>query len=95
MTLIIGKLYEINVKKSYSFYAAKNKFFAFNKNLIILFDSGTIGLYLGSTNEQIFESEEPDHIFLISDKIIHFSYFFHEHVNFVLVSGQNVKNIII
>jgi len=66
-----------------------------NKNLIILFDSGTIGLYLGSTNEQIFESEEPDHIFLISDKIIHFSYFFHEHVNFVLVSGQNVKNIII
>jgi len=33
MVLLIGKLYEINVKKSYSFYASKNKFFAFSQLL--------------------------------------------------------------
>lgn len=95
MTLIIGKLYEINVKKSYSFYAEKNKFFAFSKNLIVLFDSGTIGLYLGIPEQKIINNEEPEHIFLISDKIIQFSYFFYEHVFFILISEKNIKNIII
>lgn len=95
MTLIIGKLYEINVKKSYSFYAEKNKFFAFSKNLIVLFDSGTIGLYLGTPKQKINDNEEPEHLFLISDKIIQFSCFFYEHVFFILISEKNIKNIII
>lgn len=95
MTLIIGKLYEINVKKSYSFYTEKNKFFAFSKNLIVLFDSGTIGLYLGTPEQKIIDNEEPEHLFLISDKIIQFTYFFYEHVFFILVAEKNIKNIII
>ena len=95
MTLIIGKLYEITIKKPYSFYAEKNKFFAFSSNLIVLFDSGTIGLYLGKSITKIIEKEEPEHLFLISDKAIQFSCFFYEHVDFILISGQDIKNIII
>lgn len=95
MTLIIGKLYEINIKKPYSFYAEKNKFFAFNQNLIVLFDSGTIGLYLGKPITKIVENKEPEHLFLISDKRIQFSCFFYEHVEFILMPVSNIKNIII